>query len=157
MGRMFSRWAEAARSIGSALLQVLLAEAEELQRDLARSGRTLRGGLILLGLAAGLAFWTIGLGLWVAVELLTFRLPAWGAALVVFGVGFVACMVLAWLGKRRLGRIESPIQLVKRHGQEHAEWWQQTVLPGLGGNTTVEAPAASEEAEADDDGREPNL
>lgn len=137
MGGILSRWSEAARSIGAALLQVLAAEAEELQRDLVRSGRALRGGLILFALAAGLAFWTIGLGLWVAVELLTLRFPAYGAALVVFGAGVLSCLVFVWLGKRRLRSAEMPIQAVKRRGQEHAEWWRQTVLPGFG----LEAPA----------------
>lgn len=151
MGGILSRWIEAARSIGAALLQVLAAEAEELQRDLARSGRALRGGLILFGLAAGLAFWTIGLGLWVAVELLTLRLPAYGAALIVFGAGVLSCLVFVWLGKRRLRRAEMPIQAVKRRGREHAEWWRQTVLPGLGLEAPVEGRGRGAEADDQED------
>lgn len=147
MNRLLSRWAETARSVGDALLQVLAAEAGELQHDLARSGRVLRGGLVLLGVAAGLAFWTIGLGVWVAVELLALRLPTYGAALVVFAAGLVACAVLVWLGRRRLQRLESPLDLVQRHGREHVEWWQQTVLPGLGVETTPDTGAAAEDEE----------
>lgn len=134
MAGVVSRWAETARAISAALLQVLGAEAEALQGDLARSGRELRGGLILFGLAAGLAFWTIGLGLWVAVELLSLRLPAYGAALLVFGVGLLACLILIWVARRRVRRIESPIDAVKRRSREHAEWWTQNVLGSIGGD-----------------------
>ena len=149
MGGILSRWRETARSIGAALLEVLAAEAGELGRDLAQSGRALRGGLILFGLAAGLAFWTIGLGLWVAVELLTLSLPAYGAALVVFGAGLLSCLILVWLGRRRLRRAEMPIQVVKRRGREHADWWRQNVLPGLGIEMPVEDQARKRPAGAD--------
>ncbi len=147
MRRKVSRWAETARSLGEALLQVLAAEAEGLQRDLAESGRTLRGGLILLGLAAGLAFWTIGLGLWVAVELLSLRLPAYGAALVVFALGLLACLILVALGRSRIRGIEMPVHTVRRRSREHAEWWRQTVLPGLGLDVPPEGPRPKAEDE----------
>jgi len=146
MRALLTRWAETARSVGAALLEVLAAEAGELQSDLQKSGRELRGALVLLGLAAGVAFWTIGLGIWLAVELLTLRFPAYGAALIVFAVGVSLCLLLFWLGKRRLRRLETPLDAVRRRTQSHAEWWQQTVLPEMG----IETPAVDDDERLDE-------
>ena len=144
---MLARWITAARSIWVALLEVLTAEAAELQSDLARSGRELRGGLILVGLAAAVAFWSVGLAIWLAVELLTLKYPTWAAALIVFAVGVLAVGVLAWLARRRFRRIETPLDVIQRRGQSHVEWWQQTVLPGLG----VEMPPEEGDSRAAND------
>jgi uncharacterized membrane protein len=76
-------------------------------------------------------FWTVGLGLWVAVEALASRLPRWQAAAVVFGAGLVLTCILGWIARRSFGRIEAPLDLVKRRSREHVEWWEETVLPDL--------------------------
>jgi len=143
MRGLLNRWAEAARAVGDALLEVLAAEAAELQRDLTESGRTLRRGLVLLAVAASVAFWTIGLGLWLAVELLRLWMPAFGAALVMFATGVIISLLFHWRGKQRLRKIENPIQAVQRRSREHAEWWQEAVLPGLGGETPPAEPAGN--------------
>jgi Putative Actinobacterial Holin-X, holin superfamily III len=129
-----TRWVEVARSVGLALLEVLAAEAAELKRDLRRSGRELRGGLVLLALAAGVGFWTIGLGLWVAVELLSSRMSVLGATLVIFGLGLLGTLSLVWLGRRRLRRVETPVHALKRRSREHMDWWRESVVPGLAGD-----------------------
>lgn len=127
MRRLVSGWAESASAVGGALLRVWKAEAEALKRDLTRSGNELRGAVVLLALAAGVAFWTIGLGLWTAVETLAAYLPRWGAAAAVCGAGLVIAVTLLLLGRRRLRKVESPLGLVRRRGREHAEWWQDTM------------------------------
>ncbi len=128
---LFSAWADRARTVGSALLEVWRAELWSLRDDLALSGRRLRGGLILIGLAAGLVFWCLGLAVWVGVELLALRLERWQAGLVVLGVGSLVTAILAFVAIHRLRRIENPMEAVKRHGRDHAEWLQQSVVPGL--------------------------
>jgi len=133
MRRAATRWVEAARSVGGALLDVLAAEAEELKADLARSGRELRVGLVLLALAAGVGFWTIALGLWAAVELLSSKLSVLGATLIMFALGLVVTVALLWLARWRLGRVETPVHAFKRRGREHADWWRNSVVPGLTG------------------------
>jgi hypothetical protein len=132
MRRFISGWAESASAVGGALLRVWKAEVEALKRDLSRSGTELRAGVVLLALAGGIAFWTIGLGLWAVVEALAGYLPRWGAAAVVCGAGLLATAALFLLGRRRLRRVESPLRLVKRHGREHAQWWQMTMMPESG-------------------------
>jgi hypothetical protein len=146
MRRAATRWVEAARSVGSALLDVLAAEAAEFKADLARSGRELRGGLVLLALAAGVGFWTIALGLWAAIELLSSKLSLLGAILVIFGLGLVVTVALLWLARWRLGRVETPVHAFKRRGREHADWWRDSVVPGLTGEV------AGDPAEGTSDG-----
>ena len=148
MRRLVAGWADAARSVGSALLDVWQAEASALGQDFARSGRELRGGLILVAVAVTVGFWTVGVGLWAVIEILTLRLSGWQAALIVFAAGALATTLAGWLARRRLKRIEAPLEAVKRRGQEHVEWWQQTVLPGLGAGKRADDDPA--ESSADD-------
>lgn len=131
MHRLVSGWADSVRGVGSALLDVWQAEIAALRQDLTRSGRALRGGLILAALAAAVGFWSVGLGLWLAVEGLTLWLPRWQAALAVFAAGVLLTLILGWIARRTLGRIEAPLRSVKRRSREHVEWWQETVLPDL--------------------------
>jgi hypothetical protein len=152
MRRAATRWLEAARSVGRALLDVLAAEAAELKADLGRSGRELRLGVILVVLAAGVGFWTIALGLWVAVELLRLKLSLLAATVVIFCLALVVTLALLWLAKWRLGRVETPLHAFKRRGREHADWWRNSVVPGLVGE--VAGDAAEGASEGDPDGRD---
>ena len=126
MRRLVSGWTESARAVGGALLEVWRAEADALGRDFKRSGRELRGVLVLSAVAAGVGFWTVGLGLWAGVEALSEHLPRWGAVAAVLGAGLLATLLLLLIARRRLRRVEPPLRLVKRHGREHVEWWRET-------------------------------
>ncbi|MDH3403215.1 MAG: phage holin family protein [Acidobacteriota bacterium] len=148
MRRLVAGWTESARAVGAALLTVWRAEVEALRQDFARSGRELRAGVVLAAVAAGIGFWTIGLGLWAGVEALALRLPRWAAAVAVFGVGVLATAVLVLLAGRRLRSIETPLRLVKRRGREHVEWWQEAVMA----RPAADASPAAETADEGDGG-----
>ncbi|MCZ6726349.1 MAG: phage holin family protein [Acidobacteria bacterium] len=152
MRRLVLGWADLARSVGSALLEVWQAEIGALRQDLSRSGRALRGGLILALAAAVVGFWSVGLGLWLVVEVLTLRLPRWQAALVVLAAGLVLAFILGWIARRSFERIEAPLHLVKRRSREHLEWWQETVLPELVPGQDEDRSEAGEQ-EGDDEAR----
>jgi hypothetical protein len=123
-----ARWLQLVRSLGEALLEVLRAELAALQGDVQRSGRHLGIGLALLGGAAMLAFWAVGLVVFVLITLLALWLPLWGAALVVLALFLIGTAILALLGKKRLMEVENPVSSVRRRLDDHLAWWQESFL-----------------------------
>lgn len=144
-----SGWLDLVRSLGEALLEVLRAELGALQGDFQRSGRHLGSGLALLAGAAVLAFWAVGLVLFVLVTLFAVWLPLWGAALVVLALFLIGIGVLGWLGKRRLLEVENPVSSVRRRLDDHLAWWQQSFLahPGRREFDAEAHPTGDEEDE----------
>ena len=145
--RRVAGWAESGRAVGGALVEVWRAELAALRRDLESSGRQFWIVLVLGGVAAGLLFWTLGLGLWLAVEALALRLERWQAVGVVFGVGALVTVALFWVAGRRLRRIEPPLATIDRHRREHVDWWRQTVLPELDPRPTSDDVPEDDEPE----------
>src|SRR5258707_1722230 len=78
-------WIELFRSLGQALFEVVRAEAEALGEDFRRSGVRLLRGVALLGGAAAVGFWTLGLLLFALIAVLMIWLQPWAAALIVAG------------------------------------------------------------------------
>jgi len=130
-------WIELFRSLGQALLEVLRAEAEALGEDLRRSGAELLRGLALLGGAAAVAFWTLGVLVLALIAVLAIWLPLWAATLIVAALFAGTTGVLAALGWRRLRRLETPAASVRRRVEDHLDWWQSRLLaepaPALAG------------------------
>ena len=121
-------WIELFRSLGESLLEVFRAELEALQQDFSRSGRHLGVALGLLGAAAVLVFWTVGLLLFTLVLVLDIWLPLWAAALILLGLFALVTGLLAWLGVRRLREVENPVDNVRRRMDDHIDWWQHSLL-----------------------------
>jgi hypothetical protein len=121
-------WINLFRTLGESLIEVLRAESTALQTDLKTSGKHLGIALGLLGAAVLLLFWVLGLLIFCAIALLSIWLELWAAALIVLAL-FVAVMaVLVWLGLRRLKLVENPVDSVKRHVDDHLDWWQNGLL-----------------------------
>jgi hypothetical protein len=118
-------WIELFRSLGESLLEVLRAELEALQKDFATSGRHFGLALGLFGGAVMLAFWMVGLLLFVLISLLYIWLQLWAAALIVLALFAIAAAVLVSLGLRQLRKAENPIENVRRRVDDHIEWWQR--------------------------------
>jgi Putative Actinobacterial Holin-X, holin superfamily III len=121
-------WIDLFRSLGESLLEVWRAELATLQEDFQRSGRYLGMALGLLGGAVVLLFWIVGLLLFVLIALLHVWLPWWGASLIVLLLFLLATATLAWLGVRRLRKVESPVETVRRRVDSHLDWWQHGLL-----------------------------
>jgi hypothetical protein len=121
------KWARRVREVGEAFLDVVRAEIAELAADLSRSGRALVRALALLGAAAAIAFWTIGLTLYFGVELLALVLPRWGAVGAVLALFVLATVVLLLLARRKLAAVEPPAATVRRHLDDHRRWWRERV------------------------------
>jgi len=132
-------WIELFRSLGESLIEVVRAEAEALQGDLKRSGRHLGIALGLIGAAVLLLFWVLGLLIFSVIALLSIWLPLWGAALIVLAFFAIAMFVLIWLGIRRLRLVENPVDSVKRHVDDHLDWWQNGLMAQ---GRTLDVPAA---------------
>lgn len=121
-------WIELFRSLGESLIEVVRAETSALQTDLKTSGRHLGAALGLLGAAVLLLFWVLGLAIFCVIAVLSIWLQLWAAALIVLAL-FVAVMaVLVWLGLRRFKLVENPVDSVKRHVDDHLDWWQNGLL-----------------------------
>lgn len=125
---MRSRWLDLVRGVGRALLEVLRAELEALASDLRASGKRLSGAVALLAAAAFVLFWAVGVLAYAAIELLALWLPRWGAAGVLLALLLAIALVLGWLAKRRLARLESPLQTARRRLDDHVDWFQDQVL-----------------------------
>lgn len=121
-------WTGLTRSLGNAALDLLRAEAVELNRDFAAAGRLLRSGSIFLGVAGAIVFWGVGVLTLALVEGLAQVVPKWAAALVV-GLGFLLIgLVLVTVGRKRLRKIEGPGALVQRRLENHLSWWSETIV-----------------------------
>lgn len=132
-------WIDLFRSLGESLVEVLRAETTSLQEDLKRSGRTLGVALGFLGATVMLAFWILGLLVFFLVALLYVWLQLWAAALIVLLAFALVAGILAWLGVNRLKQVENPVDSVKRHVDDHLDWWQNGLLKE---SRTLDIPAA---------------
>jgi Putative Actinobacterial Holin-X, holin superfamily III len=121
-------WIELFRSLGEALFEVLRAEAEALGEDFRRSGRDLARALALLGGAAAVGFWTLGVVVAALVAVLAIWLQPWAAALIAAAIFAAVAGLLAALGLRRLRRLESPAESVRRRVSDHVAWWRTRLL-----------------------------
>lgn len=121
-------WIDLFRSLGESLIEVVRAETTALQADLKTSGRHLGIALGLLGAAVLLLFWVLGLLIFLTVAVLSVWLQVWAAALIVFLLFAAVMAVLILLGLRRLKLVENPVDSVKRHVDDHLDWWQNGLL-----------------------------
>ncbi len=122
-------WAKSARAVGEASYGLLQAELTALGDDLKRSGRRLGGVVMLAAGALFTLFWTLGLLLYLAVELLDRWLPRWGAVATVLAAALLLAAVLAWIARRRLERLESPAEAARRRWRSHRDWWESRLEP----------------------------
>lgn len=121
-------WIDLFRSLGESLIEVVRAETSALQADLKGSGRHMRAALAFFAAAALLSFWVLGLLIFLVVTLLAEWLPLWGAAGIVLLVFLAVLAALSVLGLRRLKLVENPVDSVKRHVDDHLDWWQNGLL-----------------------------
>jgi len=121
-------WIELFRTLGESLVEVVRAETTALQADLKTSGRHMAVALGLLGAAVLLLFWVLGLLIFFLIALLSTWLQLWAAALIVLVVFAGVMGALAWLGVRRFRFVENPVDSVKRHVDDHLDWWQNGLL-----------------------------
>lgn len=143
-------WIELFRSLGESLIEVVRAEVEALQGDLKRSGRHLAIALGLIGAALLLLFWVLGLLIFCVIAVLSIWLPLWGAALIVLAVFAVVMFLLVWLGIRRFRLVENPVDSVKRHVDDHLDWWQNGLMAqGRALDIPAAVPIARDSEEGD--------
>lgn len=121
-------WIELFRTLGESLIEVVRAETSALQADLKTSGRHMGVALGLLGAAVLVLFWVLGLLIFFLIALLSTWLQLWAAALIVLVVFAGVMGFLAWLGIRRFRLVENPVDSVKRHVDDHLDWWQNGLL-----------------------------
>jgi len=122
-------WGGRIRDVGEAFLAVVRAEIAALAGDLGRSGRALLRVLLVALAAAGVLFWTIGLLVYFAIELLARTLPRWGAVGIVLAVYLLLLVILLGIVRRRLRAIEPPDVTIRRRMEESRRWWSERVAP----------------------------
>jgi len=121
-------WSETFQAVGSAVLGLLKAELEALERELARSGKSLGIGIGLLAAAAAFGFWTLGVATYFLIQLLAIWLPLWAASLIVTLVFAAVAAGFALAGLSKVRRFENPVTTVRRRVEDHMDWWQDRVL-----------------------------
>lgn len=141
---MRQSWSEAFHALGSAILGLLKAELEALEKELARSGKNLGLGVGLLAAAAAFGFWTLGIATYFLIHLLAIWLELWAASLIVTLVFAAVVAGLAFVGLRKLRKLENPVTTVRRRVEDHVDWWQDGVLgPDEGARLADRTPVGS--------------
>jgi len=120
-------WKERVREIGEAFLALVRAELAALAADLGRSGRALVRALLLVAIAFGVGFWTLGLLLYFSIELLALVLPRWGAVGVVLALFVLLTVGLILAARSRFGAVESPGATLQRRLEQNKRWWREKV------------------------------
>jgi hypothetical protein len=120
-------WTARIRSVGEAFLGVIRAEIAAVVADLGQSGRALARALLWLAAAMAVAFWTLGLLIYFAVELLALVVPRWGAVGIVLGLFVLVAALLGLAVKRKVSAIEPPDETVRRHLAGSQRWWRERV------------------------------
>lgn len=126
-------WLDMIRDVGVAFGDLARAELAAIADDLGRSGRALVRALIVAAVAAACAFWSFGLAVYFAVELLARWLPRWGAVGVVWALSTLATVVLLFLVRARLAAIEAPAETVRRRMDDSRRWWRTRITAGEDG------------------------
>jgi hypothetical protein len=121
-------WIDLFRSLGESLIEVLRAEVAALQEDLKRSGRSFGVALALFGAAVLLLFWILGLLVFSVVAILSIWLQTWAASLIVLALFSLVAGLLVWRGMAALRKVENPLDSVKKHVDDHLDWWQTHLL-----------------------------
>ena len=125
---MRQSWSETFRALGSAVLSLVKAELAALERDLARSGKSVAVGAALLGGAAAFGFWTLGVATYFLIQLVALWLPLWAASLVVTALFAAVAGILAAVGLHKLKSFENPLTTARRRLDDHVDWWQSRLL-----------------------------
>jgi len=123
----FDNWRSRVAEVGSAFLGVVRAEIEAYVADFGASGRQLVRVLVTVAITVAIGFWTLGLTLYLGVELLALVQPRWRAVLIVWGVFVLATVVAGLLARARVRRIESPAAIVRRRSAETRRWWSEQI------------------------------
>lgn len=129
MGKRISSWVALFESLREAFIGVMQAEARSLRLDFELSKRNL---VRAIGLAAGatfVVFWAIGVIVFLLIQVVGLWLPVWASTLVVLGLLVVVGIALVVAARASLRRIEAPKAMIRRHVQEHVDWWEGEILP----------------------------
>jgi len=120
-------WGDRIREVGEAFLGLVRAEIAAVAADLGKSGRALVSALIWTAVAGATVFWTLGLLIFLLIELLDLVLPRWGAVSIVFGLFALSSLVLVLSVRRRFASIEGPQSTFQRRLDENRRWWQSKI------------------------------
>jgi len=129
VGKRISSWVALFESLRQAFIGVMQAEVSSLRLDFELSKRNL---VRAIGLAAGaifVVFWAIGVVVFLLIQVVGLWLPLWASTLVVLVFLVVVGMALIVTARGSLRRIEAPKAMIRRHVQEHVDWWEGEILP----------------------------
>jgi hypothetical protein len=132
------------RAINEAFFGVLRAEIDALAADLGAAGKRYASGALLLAVTLAIGAVLLAVLVFVSIAVLALWLPWWGAGLVVAGVLALAGLICGGVAMRRL-RGETPPAIVRRHVNDHLDWWQRRVASDEGRAPVRKRPGLEEE------------
>lgn len=122
------RWKRRVLNLGNSLSELWRAELAALQADLVASARRLGGASILLLVGGILLLCALGALALTTFEALATVLPRWAAAAILTGALALVGAILLAVGRARIRGTEKPADTVRRHVEEHREWWEREIL-----------------------------
>ena len=149
MGKRISGWVALFQSLREAFIGVMEAEGRSLRLDFELSKRQLARAGGLAALAVFVCFWAIGVLVLLLVLVASLWLPIWAASLVVLALLVLMGLALVAGARGSLRRIEAPKAMIRRHVQEHVDWWEDEILPALGDTEDVPLPVDGSSPESD--------
>lgn len=129
MGKRISSWIELLQSLREAFIGVVAAEVRALRLDFDLSRRHLFRALGFAALAIFIVFWAIGVFILLLIQVAAIWLPVWAASLVVLAVLSSLGLALLAAARSNLRRTEAPGVMLRRHVQDHMDWWEDEILP----------------------------
>ena len=144
MGKRISSWLELFQSLREAFVEVMRAEVLSLRRDFELSKRQLARVAGLAVLTVFVLFWAVGVVVLLLIQVGTLWLPAWAAALLVLIVLLLVALGLAASARSTLRKIEEPKAMIRRHVQDHMDWWEDQILPPTGPGADEIASSSAE-------------
>lgn len=123
----FRRAKARVQALGAGLADLAAAELAALQTELRASMRHAGTGGVLVLLATVLLSIAIAAFALAGFEALTLMLPRWAAALAIAGGLTLVGLIVLFIGHRILRRVESPVRTLRRHAEDHRDWWRARI------------------------------
>lgn len=153
MGKRIDSWLELFLSLREAFIGVMQAELKALRLDFELSKRQLGRAIGFAALTVFVVFWAIGVGVLLLIQVASVWLPPWAATLSILTLLVIVGVILLGAARRSLHRIETPKAMIRRHVQEHMDWWEDEILPGADVAEVGSVPASEISAEHDTKGQ----
>ncbi|MDH3254970.1 MAG: phage holin family protein [Acidobacteriota bacterium] len=118
---------ENASALGEAGLGLMKAEAAALSQELRLSGKALFRIGVLAAISLFVLFWALAALVYAGIEIGTIWLPRWASALTASAILLLIVVLVTGVVWIRVRRLETPVATLRRHMDDHRDWWRRRI------------------------------